>query len=94
MPVFVFVRLSRLPSPVLMPRMDGIAAARAIRSLEAAAVADGSPARPPVRIVAITANASDEDRQACLAAGMGACSAAAARVSCSLDAHPAQTSSW
>lgn len=55
-----------------MPKMDGVAAARSIRSLEAAAVADGSPPRPPVRIVAITANASDEDRKACLAAGMGA----------------------
>jgi hypothetical protein len=61
-----------------MPKMDGVAAARAIRSLEAAAVADGSPPRPPVRIVAITANASNEDREACLAAGMGAYSAAAA----------------
>ena len=53
------------PSVVLtdiqMPRMDGVAATRAIRQL--------SGIRQP-RIVALTANAMDSDRQACLNAGM------------------------
>ncbi len=47
---------------VQMPRMDGLAATRAIRALGAEA------ARLP--IIAMTANARREDRQACLAAGM------------------------
>jgi signal transduction histidine kinase/CheY-like chemotaxis protein/HPt (histidine-containing phosphotransfer) domain-containing protein len=46
---------------VQMPRMDGIAATRAIR----ARYGSGQP-----RIVAMTANAMESDRQACLAAGM------------------------
>lgn len=44
-----------------MPRLDGLDAARRIRGLPAAA---GVP------IIAMTANAFDEDRQACLAVGM------------------------
>lgn len=44
-----------------MPRLDGIAAARALRTLP------GLQATP---IVAITANAFEEDRRACRAAGM------------------------
>jgi len=49
---------------VQMPRCDGLQAARKIRDLEAVAK------RPRVPIVALTANAMAEDREACLAAGM------------------------
>lgn len=47
-----------------MPVMDGYAAARAIRQMEAAGH------WPRTRIVALTANVREEDRQAALAAGM------------------------
>jgi CheY-like chemotaxis protein len=47
-----------------MPGMDGLEAARRIRAIEA----DDEIVRTP--IIALTANASAEDRQACRAAGM------------------------
>jgi CheY-like chemotaxis protein len=46
---------------VQMPHMDGMAAARAIRAL---------PDQGALPILAMTANAFDEDRRACLEAGM------------------------
>jgi CheY-like chemotaxis protein len=46
-----------------MPEMDGLAATRAIRTLES-----GGPVRTP--IVALTAHVGREDRDECLAAGM------------------------
>jgi signal transduction histidine kinase/DNA-binding response OmpR family regulator len=49
---------------VHMPELDGMEATRRIRAAEAAM------GLPRTRIVALTANAFDEDREACLAAGM------------------------
>ena len=50
---------------VQMPEMDGLAATREIRRLQAGGL-------PPVPIVALTAHDSLEDRDRCLAAGMDA----------------------
>ena len=47
-----------------MPGSDGIAATRHIRAIESER---GAPRTP---IIALTANALEEDRDACLAAGM------------------------
>ncbi|TVP81771.1 MAG: response regulator [Puniceicoccaceae bacterium] len=49
---------------VEMPNVDGLEATRRIREVEQA------EGKTPVHIVAITANAMDEDRQACMDAGM------------------------
>jgi CheY-like chemotaxis protein len=49
---------------VHQPQVDGIEATRRIRSAEAASGAARTP------IIALTANAFGEDRDACLAAGM------------------------
>ena len=48
---------------VLMPVMDGYEATRRIRALE-------DPTRAKIRILAMTANAFEEDRKAAFAAGM------------------------
>jgi signal transduction histidine kinase/CheY-like chemotaxis protein len=62
--------LERAPTLVLMdvqmPRMDGLQATRQLRSLQAAGQWRGCP------IVALTAHAGEEERQACYAAGMDA----------------------
>jgi CheY-like chemotaxis protein len=64
--------LRRIPYDIIlmdcqMPEMDGFQAARKIRDIEA------DPAcslRPPVYIIAMTANAMEGNREVCLSAGM------------------------
>jgi CheY-like chemotaxis protein len=51
---------------VQMPGMDGLEAARRIRAAEA----QDESGSPRTRMLALTANAQSEDREACLAAGM------------------------
>jgi PAS domain S-box-containing protein len=53
---------------VQMPVIDGLEATRRIRTIEAET--QSGPAAHPTRIVALTANAHAEDREACVAAGM------------------------
>ena len=54
-----------------MPEMDGIAATREIRRNEAASCGSAEDGRPPrMPIIAMTANALQEDRERCYAAGM------------------------
>lgn len=64
--------LRRIPYDVVlmdcqMPELDGYKATRQIRQMESAA---GNAGRRPFYIIALTANAMESDRQACLAAGM------------------------
>ncbi len=49
---------------IRMPGLDGTEVARRVRAAESEA------GHPPVRMIALTANAFDEDRRACLAAGI------------------------
>lgn len=57
---------------VQMPGMDGLEAMRRIRAREAEIKAVAEEAFRPVPVIALTANASDDDRAACIAAGMDA----------------------
>lgn len=50
---------------IMMPEVDGLAATRAIRAME-------RPDAKSIPIIALTANAFNEDAQRCLAAGMNA----------------------
>jgi CheY-like chemotaxis protein len=47
-----------------MPVLDGLGATKRIRAMEQ------EMGRPPIRIIAVTANAFEDDRKACMAAGM------------------------
>jgi signal transduction histidine kinase/CheY-like chemotaxis protein len=55
---------------VQMPGMDGLEAARRIRAAEAEIEAQDQTGFARTRMLALTANAQSEDREACLAAGM------------------------
>ncbi|HWK94597.1 MAG TPA: ATP-binding protein [Pseudolabrys sp.] len=57
---------------VQMPGMDGLEAIRRIRTREAEIKASAPEAFRPAPVIALTANASDDDRAACLDAGMDA----------------------
>jgi PAS domain S-box-containing protein len=71
----VLAALDGIPYDVLlldcqMPELDGYETARRIRRLEAEAGIRGEPGRPPLRVIAMTANAMRGDREKCLSAGM------------------------
>ncbi|WP_434684702.1 ATP-binding protein [Pseudanabaena minima] len=55
---------------VQMPEMDGLEATRQIRALEQSEQTELSNLAKSIQIIAITANAMQEDREKCLAAGM------------------------
>jgi len=57
---------------VHMPGMDGLEATRRLRAREAEIKAGAPEAFRPVPVIALTANASADDRAACIAAGMDA----------------------
>jgi HPt (histidine-containing phosphotransfer) domain-containing protein len=53
-----------------MPELDGYETARLIRSQELAGAGPSGHLRPPLYIIAMTANALQGDRERCLSAGM------------------------
>ena len=64
--------LQRIPYDIVlmdchMPELDGYEATRLIRQLE---MEKNDPQRPPLYVIALTANALESDRERCLAAGM------------------------
>ena len=66
----VLAAVGRTPYDVLfldcqMPELDGYETARALRAYESS-----GPARRPLRIIAMTANAMEGDRERCIAVGM------------------------